>query len=181
MKGAPVRYSVKASATSPSMANRPFQSSASAFMTPSPRLSAVSPLSTGTSDATDSTAAVAKNHVSPAPLPACARRPPPRDASTASAETKPTMASRPLIRSGAGPLNASASHSPGDFAAAFGFAGVGAFSGPWALTTSARRRGASADAGTRMAERPAAAAAKVREPMEAITVAAIGACCARGG
>ncbi|KAF8713495.1 hypothetical protein HU200_028273 [Digitaria exilis] len=180
MKGAPVRYSVKASATSPSMANRPFQSSASAFMTPSPRLSAVSPLSTGTSDATESTAAVAANHVSPAPLPACARSPSPRDASTASAETKPTMARRPLILSGAGPLNASASHSPGDFAAGVGVEVVGSASSAWALTTSARRRGASEDAGTRMAETPAAAA-KVREPMEAITVAAIGACCARGG
>jgi hypothetical protein len=47
-----------------------------------------------------------EQHASPDPLPACDRRPPPLDASTASAETKPTMASRPLMRSGAGPLNA---------------------------------------------------------------------------
>ncbi|KAF8783681.1 hypothetical protein HU200_000396 [Digitaria exilis] len=170
------------------MANRPFQSSASAFMTPSPRLSAVSPLSTGTSDATDSTAAVAKNHVSPPPLPACARRPPPRDASTASAETKPTMASRPLIRSGAGPLNASASIAR-RLRAAFGFAASG-----W---RSSRSRGRRRRGSARLLPRDAAArartpghgwqrgrrraAAKVREPMEAITVAAIGACCARGG
>jgi hypothetical protein len=95
------------------MAKRPFQSSALALMTPPLRASALSPWSTGTSDATDSTAAVAANNASPDPLPACDRRPPPLDASTASADTKPTMASRPLMRSGAGPLNASASQTPG--------------------------------------------------------------------
>uniref|UniRef100_K3ZW20 Uncharacterized protein n=1 Tax=Setaria italica TaxID=4555 RepID=K3ZW20_SETIT len=199
MKGAPVRYSVKASATSPSMAKRPFQSSASALMTPPLLASALSPFRRGTSDATESTAAVAANQASPDPLPACERRPPPRDASTASADTKPTMASRPLMRSGAGPLNASASHSPGlaGFFAALGFgvgvaadgveaeeedAGlvssvVGSASSAWALTTCrARRRGASADAGTRTGNPPARAppAAKDREPMDAITVAAIG-------
>ncbi|RCV09737.1 hypothetical protein SETIT_2G053400v2 [Setaria italica] len=180
MNGAPVRYSVKASATRPSMAKRPFQSSASALMKPPLLASALSPLRRGTSDATERTAAVAANQASPDPLPACERRPPPRDASTASADTKPTMASRPLMRSGAGPLNASASHSPGlaGFFAALGSSVVGSASSAWARTTSARRRGASADAGTRTGNPPARArapaAAKAMEPMEDITVAAIG-------
>ena len=189
MKGAPEMYSVTASATSPSMAKRPFQSSASALMTPPLRPSALSPLRSGTSDATESNAAVAANQASPDPLPACERRPPPRDASTASADTKPTMASRPLMRSGAGPLNARASHSPGLAAAALGFAvrgvegaavvssAAGSASSAWALTTMARRRrGASAAAaGTRTGRTPARAraVAKTREPMETVTVAAI--------
>jgi hypothetical protein len=46
-------------------------------------------------------------------LPSCERRPSPRPASTASAVTNPTMARRPLMRSGAGPLNASASQIEG--------------------------------------------------------------------
>ncbi|TVU41846.1 hypothetical protein EJB05_15401, partial [Eragrostis curvula] len=111
IRGVPVRYSVAASATRPTMAKRPFQISASALQNPPLLASALSPCSSGTSDATDSTAAVAANQASPDPLPACERRPSPRDASTASAETKPTMARRPLIRSGAGPLNANASRS----------------------------------------------------------------------
>ncbi|PUZ68632.1 hypothetical protein GQ55_2G043900 [Panicum hallii var. hallii] len=169
-------YSVTASATSPSMAKRPFQSSASALMTPPLRPSALSPLRTGTSDATESTAAVAANQASPDPLPACERRPPPRDASTASADTKPTMARRP------------ASHSPGLAALGFGVGVAGAANGvlggaeedaalvsslgsvspAWALTTRARRRGARAAAGTRTGSTPACAPA-----MEAITVAAV--------
>ena len=200
MNGAPVRYSVKASATSPSMAKRPFQSSASALMTAPLLASALSPFSSGTSDATESTAAVAANQVSPEPLPACERRPPPRDASTASADTKPTMARRPLMRSGAGPLNASASHSPARLAAFFALGvgvvaaaagegdeevvaavvSVGSTSSLCALTTMTRRRGASAadDAGNAPARRaPAVAVAKAREVMEAITVAAIGVWC----
>jgi hypothetical protein len=158
------------------MAKRPFQSSASALMTPPLRPSALSPLRTGTSDATESTAAVAANQASPDPLPACERRPPPRDASTASADTKPTMARRPLIRSGAGPLNASASQSPG--LAGFGVeAALFSASSACALTSGARRRGASPAAGSRDGKRPAAArtpAAKARELEEAITVVAIG-------
>uniref|UniRef100_A0A0A9DEL8 Uncharacterized protein n=1 Tax=Arundo donax TaxID=35708 RepID=A0A0A9DEL8_ARUDO len=51
------------------------------------------------------------------------------------------MASRPLIRSGAGPLNASASQSRP----------VLVFSLFWALTTRARRPGASAVTGRRAA------------------------------
>nr|MCH1922560.1 hypothetical protein [Shewanella ferrihydritica] len=71
--------------------------------------------------------------------------------------TNPTIASRPLIRSGAGPLNASTSHSPvlaagfalGAAAAGLGVGDddvavssfVGSTSGSaWALTTSATRR-----------------------------------------
>jgi len=187
MKGAPEMYSVTASATSPSMAKRPFQSSASALMTPPLRASALSPLRTGTRDATESTAAVAANQASPDPLPACERRPPPRDASTASADTKPTMASRPLMRSGAGPLNASASHSPGLAVRGVEGAGegeaedaavvssvVGLASSAWALTTRARRRGAiAAAAGTRTGRTPARAPA-VAKAREAITVAAVG-------
>nr|ACR36257.1 unknown [Zea mays] len=191
MNGAPVRYSVKASATRPSMAKRPFQSSALALMTAPLLASALSPLSSGTSEATDSTAAVAANQASPDPLPACERRPPPRDASTASADTKPTMASRPLMRSGAGPLNASASHSPGlaaaaalDFGAGVVAAAAASFgsasaSSLWALTVTAkaRRRGASADAwsSSRTGKaRRAPGVAEARGLMEAITVAAIG-------
>jgi hypothetical protein len=100
-----------------------------------------------------------------------------------------------LMRSGAGPLNASASHSPGLAALGFGVGVAGAADGvlggaeedaalvsslgsvspAWALTTRARRRGARAAAGTRTGSTPACAPAmaKAREPMEAITVAAV--------
>jgi hypothetical protein len=55
---------------------------------------------------------VAANHASPPLLVASSKSSPSRDASTASTGTNPTIASRPLIRSVAGPLNASTSHSP---------------------------------------------------------------------
>lgn len=172
------------------MAKRPFQSSASELQKLVDLLSTLCPWSSGTSDATDSSAVVVRNQPSPAPLPACDRSPPPRAASTDSAATKPTMASRPLIRSGAGPLNASASHTDGlAFTLGLGAAGlglgvdglgvgdevdalvvslVGSISGSvWALTTRARRRrGASAE---RLAERPTAAA--LAKELKAIMVA----------
>jgi hypothetical protein len=78
-----------------------------------------------------------------------------------------------LIRSGAGPLNASASQSPGLLAAGLGVL-VSASSFLAALTTSgACRRGARLAAGSRAGKRPEAPA-KARElAAEAITVVAI--------
>ncbi|GJN24714.1 hypothetical protein PR202_gb12469 [Eleusine coracana subsp. coracana] len=68
MNGEPVRYSVTARATSPSMARRPFQSSALAFINPPVLASAVSPWRSGTSDATESAATVYANQAWPVPL-----------------------------------------------------------------------------------------------------------------
>uniref|UniRef100_A0A0E0GY93 F-box domain-containing protein n=1 Tax=Oryza nivara TaxID=4536 RepID=A0A0E0GY93_ORYNI len=114
---------------------------------------------------------------------------PPRDASTASADTNPTIASRPLIGSGAGPLKASTSHSPvlaADFALGTAAAGLGVGVGvddvvvsSWALTTNAtaRQRGGKPTAARpapttpRHGAPPAAAAAK--EELSAMVAAAI--------
>nr|CAD1843434.1 unnamed protein product [Ananas comosus var. bracteatus] len=59
-------------------------------------------------DATESSAAVKRNHGTP-PFDSCAKMPLPFASSTATADVNPTIASRPLIRSGAGPLNTSTS------------------------------------------------------------------------
>jgi hypothetical protein len=168
------------------MARRPFQSSASAVMNRPLLPSALSPWSRGTRDAADRTAAVYANHARPAPLPACERMPSPRVASTASADTKPTIASRPLIRSGAGPLNASASQNPSFFGAAAGAAlalvSAAASAAGWEPFTSRGGGGGGATAtpprnpagiwAARLARAPGAQ--KARELAEAITVVAIG-------
>ena len=101
--------SVNARATRPSIANLPFHISASEVITPPDRDSAVTPLNSGTSDAAVSTDAVATNHGSPGPSASCAASPVPLASSTPNADTNPTMASLPLILSGAGPANASTS------------------------------------------------------------------------
>nr|CAD1829647.1 unnamed protein product [Ananas comosus var. bracteatus] len=56
----------------------------------------------------ESSAAVKRNHGTP-PFDSCAKMPLPFASSTATADVNPTIASRPLIHSGAGPLNTSTS------------------------------------------------------------------------
>ena len=182
--------SVAASATRPSIAKRPFQSSASALQIPLDLLSTVWPCSSGTNDAAENTPAVTRNQPSPAPLPAWSRSPPPRAASTESAATKPTMASRPLMRSGAGPLKASASQTEGlaFLVMGLGAAGIGVGvelvlgeeevdalvvslvesmpGSVWALTTRVLRRGAAT--GERAADR-LTTAKELKATMVAIT------------
>ncbi|MFS7923361.1 hypothetical protein Hanom_Chr03g00259851 [Helianthus anomalus] len=63
--GLPVTYSVKAKATKPNIAARPFHSSASDVINPLDFDSALTPLNNGTNDATDSTKLVATNAGTP--------------------------------------------------------------------------------------------------------------------
>lgn len=90
------------------MANLPFQSSASEVMTAPALDSGVWPLNKGTREATESSALVKTNHGNP-PFCTCAKMSLPLANSTAMAATNPVIASRPLIRSGAGPLKANTS------------------------------------------------------------------------
>ncbi|OAY69565.1 hypothetical protein ACMD2_26249 [Ananas comosus] len=60
-------------------------------------------------DATESSVAVKRNHGTP-PFDSCAKMPLPFASSTATADVNPTIASRLLIRSGAGPLNEFGAH-----------------------------------------------------------------------
>ncbi|RZS20468.1 hypothetical protein BHM03_00052999 [Ensete ventricosum] len=87
------------------MAKRPFQSSASAVITPLDLDCTLTPLNRGTKEAAESKAAVPKNHGSP-PFASWATRSSPLASSTAMADTNPIIANLPLILSGAGPLNA---------------------------------------------------------------------------
>ena len=114
----PLTYSVKAKATSPSMANLPFHISASEVMNPSDLDSAVTPLNNGIRDASDSTMLVPRNNGIP-PLDIWVNTSWPLDSSTARAATKPTIANLPLILSGAGPLKANTSE---NFVLTFGAA-----------------------------------------------------------
>lgn len=104
-KAPPLRYSVKTRATSPSMANLPFQSSASELIISPDFDSTLTPLKSGTSDAREKMTAVPTNQGNP-PLASCATTLSPLANSAPIAATNPTIASRPLILSGAGPLNA---------------------------------------------------------------------------
>ena len=90
------------------MANRPFHISASAVISPLDFDCTLTPFNSGTSDAAVSTTAVPTNHDTP-PSASWANSPLPRATSTATADTNPTIASLPLILSGAGPLKASTS------------------------------------------------------------------------
>ncbi|KAG8100495.1 hypothetical protein GUJ93_ZPchr0013g35471 [Zizania palustris] len=87
------------------MAKQPFQSSTSVLMKALLLASVLSPWISGTNDATENTSIVVTNHASPLLLLAYEKIPLPLDASTASADTKPTMVSLPLICSSVGPLN----------------------------------------------------------------------------
>nr|CAD1816974.1 unnamed protein product [Ananas comosus var. bracteatus] len=60
-------------------------------------------------DVTESSVAVKRNHGTP-PFDSCAKMPLPFTSSTATADVNPTIASRPLIRSDAGPLNEFGAH-----------------------------------------------------------------------
>nr|CAD1833648.1 unnamed protein product [Ananas comosus var. bracteatus] len=60
-------------------------------------------------DVTESSTAVKRNHGKP-PFDSCAKMPLPFTSSTATADVNPTIASRPLIRSGADPLNEFGAH-----------------------------------------------------------------------
>jgi hypothetical protein len=107
-RGPPFKYSVKAKATKPNMANLPFNISALSFMIPLVFDCTFSPLNKGTNEATEKSTAVPINQGTP-PFDNCTNKSSPLAASTAIAAIKPSMASRPLILSGAGPLNASTS------------------------------------------------------------------------
>eukprot|EP00268_Persea_americana_P062274 TRINITY_DN79786_c1_g1_i1.p2 TRINITY_DN79786_c1_g1~~TRINITY_DN79786_c1_g1_i1.p2 ORF type:complete len:102 (+),score=5.23 TRINITY_DN79786_c1_g1_i1:340-645(+) len=90
------------------MANRPFHSSASDVIKPSDMDCTLTPLNKGTSDAIDSRTVVPTNHGNP-PFISWATTSSPLANSTPIADTNPTIANRPLIRSGAGPLKANTS------------------------------------------------------------------------
>lgn len=101
----PLTYSVKAKATRPNIANLPFHSSALELIIPFEFDSALTPLNNGINDANVRTTLVPTNHGIP-PFAICSNTSCPFDTSTASAATNPIIASRPLILSGPGPLNA---------------------------------------------------------------------------
>ena len=100
--------SVTANAASPIIAKRPFNISAEDENIALDLLCTVIPLNMGTNDATDNNPAVTKNHGTP-PLLSWLAKSCPLASSTAIADTNPTIASLPLMVSGAGPENANTS------------------------------------------------------------------------
>lgn len=101
-------YSVRANATRPSIAKRPFHISADDENIGCDLLSADIPLERGTNDAAVSNPAVKTNHGNP-PLFNCDSRSLPLATSTPMADTNPNIAALPFIISGAGPEKANRS------------------------------------------------------------------------